>query len=77
MSSENENNEAKTTNSIKLLGINKYHRQLKFNEQISILCSKTAMQLNVFDRLEKYTWESQKNKQLLTAIINHFFTFVF
>ena len=38
-----DNKEVKTTNSIKLLGIN-IDDQLKFNEHISILCSKTAMQ---------------------------------
>ena len=35
------NKEIKTANSIKLLGVN-IDDQLKFNEHISILCSKTA-----------------------------------
>ena len=38
------NKEIKTTNSIKLLGIN-VDDQLRFNEHISVLCSKAAMQL--------------------------------
>ena len=37
-----DNKEIKTTNSIKLLGIN-IDDQLKFNEHISILCSKEAI----------------------------------
>ena len=45
-----DNKEIKTTNSIKLLGIN-IDDQLKFNEHISILCSKAAMQLNALSRL--------------------------
>ena len=40
-----DNKEIKTTNSIKLLGIN-IDDQLRFNEHISILCSKAGMQLN-------------------------------
>ena len=42
--------EIKTTNSIKLLGIN-IGDQLRFNEHISILCSKAAIQLNALRRL--------------------------
>ena len=37
------NKEIKTTNSIKLLGIN-IDNQLKFNEHISVLCSEAALQ---------------------------------
>ena len=61
-----DNKEIKTTNSIKLLGIN-IDDQLKFNEHISILCSKAAMQLNALSRLQKYMGKSEKE-----AIINSF-----
>ena len=40
-----DNKEIKTTNSIKLLDI-KIDDELRFNEHISVLCSKAAMQLN-------------------------------
>ena len=40
-----DNKEIKTTNSVNLLGT-KIVDQLKFNEHISMLCSKAAMQLN-------------------------------
>ena len=59
-----DNKEIKTTNSIKLLGIN-INDQLKFNEHISILCSSAAMQLNGLSRLQKYLGKSEKE-----AIIN-------
>ena len=61
----NDNKEIKTTNSIKLLGIN-IDEQLRFNEHISIQCSKAAMQLNALSRLRN-TWESQKKKQLTVS----------
>ena len=40
-----DNKEIKTTNSIKLLDI-KIDDELRFNEHISVLCSKAAMKLN-------------------------------
>ena len=40
-----DNKETKTTNSIKSPGIN-IDDQLRFNEHISVLCSKETMQLN-------------------------------
>ena len=40
-----DNKDTKITNSIKLLGVN-IDDHLKFNEHISILCSKAAMQIN-------------------------------
>ena len=61
-----DNKEIKTTNSIKLQGIN-IDDQLKFNEHISILCSKAAMQLNALNRLQKYKGKLEKE-----AIINSF-----
>ena len=61
-----DNKEIKTTNSIKLLSINN-DDQLKFNEHISILCSKAAMQLNALSRLQKYMGKAEKE-----AIINSF-----
>ena len=59
-----DNKEIKTTNSKKIPGIN-IDDQLRFNEHISILCSKAAMQLNVLSRLQKYMGKSE-------AIINCF-----
>ena len=61
-----DNKEIKTINSTKLLGIN-IDDQLKFNEHISILCSKAAIQLNALSRLQKYMGKSEKE-----AIINGF-----
>ena len=61
-----DNKEIKTTNSIKLLGIN-IDDQVRFNDHISILCSKATMQLNALSRLQKYMWKSEKE-----AIINSF-----
>ena len=61
-----DNKEIKTTNSIKLQGIN-IDDQLKFNAHISILCSKAAMQLNALSRLQKYKGKSEKE-----AVINSF-----
>ena len=40
-----DNKDTKITNSIKLLGVN-IDDHSKFNEHISILCSKAAMQIN-------------------------------
>ena len=48
-----DNKEIQITNSIKLLGIN-IDDQLRFNEIISILCSKAAVQLNALSRLQNY-----------------------
>ena len=63
-----DNKEIKTTNSIKLLGIN-IDDQLKFNEHnMNILCSKAVMQLNALSRLQKYMEKVEKE-----AIINSFF----
>ena len=70
-----DNKEIKTTNSIKLLGIN-IDDQLKFNQHISILCSKAAMQLNALSRLHKYMRKSEKEaiiavsfSQTLTVVL--------
>ena len=52
-----DNKEIKTTNSIKLLGIN-IDDQLKFNEHISILSFKAAIQINALSRLQKYMAKS-------------------
>ena len=66
-----DNNEIKTTNSIKLLGIN-IDDQLKFNEHISILCSKAAMQLNALSRLQKYMGKSEKEAIINSFILSNF-----
>ena len=63
--------EIKTTNSIKLLGIN-IDDQLKFNEHISVLCSKAAMQLNAFRRLQKYMEKSEKEAIINSFILSNF-----
>ena len=60
-----ENEEIKTT-SIKLLGIN-IDDQLKFNEHISILCSKATMQLDALSRLQEYMGKAEKE-----AIISNY-----
>ena len=62
-----DNKEIKRNNSIKLLGIN-VADQLKFNEHISVLCCKAAMQLNAPSTLQKCMKMSVKE-----AIINSFF----
>ena len=66
-----DNKEIKTTNSIKLLGIN-IDDQLKFNEHISILCSKAAMQLNALSRLQKYMGKSEKEAIINSFILSNF-----
>ena len=63
-----DNKEIKTTNSIKLLGIN-IDDQLKFNEHMLILCSKAAMQLNALSRLEKYVGDLEKEEILNSFIL--------
>ena len=63
--------EIKTTNSIKLLGIN-IDDQLRFNEHISILCSKAAMQLNALSRLQKYMGKSEKEAIINSFILSNF-----
>ena len=66
-----DNKEIKTTNSIKLLGIN-IDDQLKFNEHISILCSKAAVQLNALSRLQKYMKKSEKGAIINSFILSNF-----
>ena len=46
-------NEKNPTKSVILLGV-VIDYQIKFNEHISTLCSKTAMQLNSLYRLQRY-----------------------
>ena len=59
-----DNKEIRTTNSKKILVIN-INDPLRFNEHISILCSKASIQLNALSRLQKYMGKSE-------AIINSF-----
>ena len=66
-----DNKEIKTTNSIKLLGIN-IDDQLRFNEHISILCSEVAMQLNALSRLQKYIGKSEKEAIINSFILSNF-----
>ena len=66
-----DNKEIKAINSIKLPGIN-MDGQLKFNEHISILCSKAAMQLNALSRLQKYMGKAEKEAILNSFILSNF-----
>ena len=53
------NNEIETTKSVKLLGI-EVDNQLSFNQHISKLCSKAAMQLIAICRLAKFMGHKEK-----------------
>ena len=66
-----DNKEIKTTNSIKLLGIN-IDDQLKFNEHSSVLCSKAAMQLNPLSRLHQYMRKPEKEAIINSFILSNF-----
>ena len=66
-----DNKEIKTTNSIKLLGIN-IDDQLRFNEHISILCSKAAMLLNALSKLQKYMGKAEKEAIINSFILSNF-----
>ena len=61
-----DNNDIESTKSVKLLAITIDDR-LRFDQHISSLCSKAAMQLNALARLEKYMGKSEK-----VAIVNSF-----
>ena len=56
---------------IKLLGLN-IDDQLKFNEHISIPCSKVAMQLNDLSRLQKYMGKAEKEAIINSFILSNF-----
>ena len=49
------------TKPVKLLGV-EIDNQLSFNQHISKLCSKTAMQLNAICRLEKLKGNKEKQQ---------------
>ena len=66
-----DNKEIKTTNSIKLLGIS-IDDQLRFNEHISTLCSKAAVQLNALSRLQKYMGKLEKEALIKSFILSKF-----
>ena len=66
-----DNKEIKTTNLIKLLDII-IDNQSRFNEHISILCSKAAMQLNALSRLQKYMGKSEKEAIINSFILSNF-----
>ena len=61
-----DNSDIESTKFVKLLGITIYGR-LPFDQHISNLCSKAAMQLNALGRLQKYMRKPEK-----VAIINSF-----
>ena len=48
-----------TTKSVKLLGIGIDH-PLRFNQHISTLCPKAAMQLNILSRLRRFMGNTKK-----------------
>ena len=60
------NNDIESTKSVKLLGITTDDR-LRFDQHISNLCSKAAIQLNALGRLQKYMGKPEK-----VAIVNSF-----
>ena len=60
------NNEIETNKSVKLLGID-IDNQQNFNQHISNLCSKAAMQLNTICRLVKFMGSKEK-----MSMINNF-----
>ena len=61
-----DNSDIESTKSVKLLGITIDDR-LRFDQHMSNLCSKAAMQLNALGRLQKYMGKSEK-----VAIVNSF-----
>ena len=61
-----DNKDTESTKSVKLLGITIDDR-LRFDQHISNLCSKAAMQLNALGRLQKYMGKSEK-----VEIVNSF-----
>ena len=64
------NNEIETTKSLKLLGI-EIDNQLSFNQRISKLCSKAAMQLNTIGRLAKFMGNKEKIA-MINSFVSHF-----
>ena len=46
--------------------------QLRFNEHVSILCSKVAIQLNALRRLRKYMGKSEKEEIIFSFILSNF-----
>ena len=61
-----DNNDIESTKSVKLLGLT-IDDHLRFDQHISDLCSKAAMQLNALGRLQKYMGKSGK-----VSIVNNF-----
>ena len=61
-----DDNDIESTKSVKLLSITT-DDHLRFDQHISNLCSKAAMQLNALGRLQKYMGKSEK-----VAIVNSF-----
>ena len=61
-----DNNDIESTKSVKPLGVTIDDR-LRFDQHISNLCSKAAMQLNALGRLQKYMGKPEK-----FAIVNSF-----
>ena len=59
---------------MELLGV-EIDYQIKFNEHISTLCSKAAMQLNALHRLKKYMSKTEKKNAIINNFIYSNFTY--
>ena len=64
-------NEIETTKSVKLIGI-EIDNQLSFNQHISKLCSKAAMQLNAICRLAKFMGNKEKIAMINSFVYSNF-----
>ena len=64
-------NEIETTKSVKLLAV-EIGYQIKFNEHVSMLCSKAVMQLNALYKLQKYMGKTEKNAIINNLIYSNF-----
>ena len=65
------NNDVVTTKSVKLVGI-EIDNQLSFNQNISKLCSKAAMQLNTICRLAKFMRNKEKIAMIKSFVCSNF-----
>ena len=64
-------NEIETTKSVQLLGV-EIDNQLSFNQHISKLCFKAAMQLNAICRLAKYMGNKKKISMINSFVYSNF-----
>ena len=54
------NNKIETSKSVKLLEVEIHYQIINFNEHISTLCSKAAIQLSALYRLQRYMTKTEK-----------------